>query len=31
VVGKETEPAERVRLGKEGVTEEQTVGDEVRK
>jgi hypothetical protein len=27
----ETEPAERVRLGKEAVTEEQTVGDEVRK
>jgi stress response protein YsnF len=31
VVGKETEPKERVRLGKETATEEETVGGEVRK
>jgi uncharacterized protein (TIGR02271 family) len=31
VVGKETTPVERVRLEKEAVTEEETVGDEVRK
>jgi len=31
VVAKETVPVERVRLTKETVTDEQTVGDEVRK
>jgi hypothetical protein len=31
VVSKTTEPVERVRLGTESVTEEQTVTEEVRK
>jgi hypothetical protein len=31
VVNKEAAPVERVRLGKETVTEQQTVGREVRK